>query len=135
MGGAPAPETSQSGWRGQHSVGVAMAGLGLVGIGIMAGFGIDAGQKHAAAKPHCSPDMKFCHPDGLDLENQAHASANIANGALAAGATLIAAGALVFVLAPSPVASKTPTGSTSSPLSVRLTAGPSAAGALVQGAF
>lgn len=131
----PGAPKQQAGWSGQHTAGVAMAGLGVVGLGIMAGFGLDAASKHSASNAFCSADRKYCEQPGLDLEKQAHVSANISNGALAAGATLIAAGALVFVLAPSLSAPKTPTSSPSAPLSVRVSFGPSTAGAVVQGAF
>jgi len=145
-GGARDGQSTSAGWSGQHTAGVVMAGAGLVGLGVMAGFGIDVGQKHNASKPYCSDDRKYCEQPGLDLEKQAHASASISNASLAVGATLLAAGVTVFLLAPSlstakpqsaPGTSSTPRapGSPRATVSIRVTAGPSAAGAVLQGAF
>ncbi len=122
-----------TGWSTQHTVGVVAAGAGLVGIGLMAGFGLDGAQKHAASMPHCTDDRKYCDPVGLDLEKQAHAAATASNISLAVGVGLVASGVLVFVLAPSLSSAKSK-GATGS-MSTALTAGPDRAGVVVQGAF
>lgn len=143
-GGGADGSPAKGGWSGQHTAGVVMAGLGLAGLGMMAGFGIDTGQKHNASKPYCTDDRKFCDPTGLDLEKQAHTSATLSNASLAVGATLLAGGVTVFLLGPSlstpkpaPTAPSTARarGSAEATVSLHLTAGPSSAGALVQGAF
>jgi hypothetical protein len=130
-GGNDGPK--QAGWSSQHTIGVVAAGAGLVGIGFMAGFGLDGAQKHTASKPHCSDDRKYCDQTGLDFENQAHTAATASNISLALGAGLVASGVLLFVLAPplSSSKSKGPTGG----VSAAVTAGPDRAGVLVQGAF
>jgi hypothetical protein len=104
-GAGGTPETR---WTGQHTAGLALMGLGVAGLGVMAGFGLDTGSKHQAAKPHCTADMMQCNQQGIDLERAAHSSATIANVSLAVGGSLLAAGGLVFFLAPSLSAQRPP---------------------------
>lgn len=125
----------QAGWLAQHTAGVVLAGAGLVSVGVMTGFGIDAAQKHAASHPYCTADRKYCEQPGLDLERRAHSSANVSNGFLVAGATLAAAGVLVFVLAPSPFQRSGASGGGVPPVTVSFSGGPQSAGASIQGGF
>ena len=135
--GGPGVSTGakEGGWLAQHTVGVVLAGAGLAAVGVMAGFGVDAAQKHAASQPYCTADRKYCEQPGLDLERRAHSSANVSNGFLVAGATLAAAGVLVFVLAPSPFQRSGASGGAARPVTISFSGGPLAAGASIQGAF
>ena len=131
--GAGTNAPRQAGWSGQHTIGVVAAGAGLVGIGFMAGFGLDGASKHAASTSHCSEDRKYCDQTGLDFENQAHAAATASNISLAIGAGLVASGVLLFALAPPLSSSKSK--QTTGRVSAALTVGPDRTGFLVEGAF
>lgn len=87
----------------KRPVGFALAGVGVVGIGVGAYFGFDTFSKRSARDPHCL--ATFCDAEGISLNDKAHTSATISTIAFAAG--FVAAGAGVYLLLTSAQAKKT----------------------------
>lgn len=93
-GSSPSPEGTWTAWR----VGAIVAGtVGLVGLGLGAGFGVAALSDAATAREYCDGDV--CRSQrGLDAVNAASKNANIATASFALGGGLIAAGAVMLWL-------------------------------------
>ena len=81
-------------------VGLVVAGVGVVGIGVGAYFGARTFSKQGVVEDNCSGAL--CNRMGLDADDAAHTSATISTIAIAAGAACVAAGAVVFFTAPGP---------------------------------
>jgi hypothetical protein len=90
----PEPIVEQRGST-QRTIGWVIGGLGVAGLGVGAGFGIDSLRKRDDAKDHCSGDL--CDPEGIRLRDRAIQSGDIATiTSIAGGAALL--GGLVLVL-------------------------------------
>ncbi len=108
--GDPQGESSNAGAT-QRTVGVVVAGAGLVGLGIGAAFGLVAiNKQNDALKNDCTAD-RYCNAQGLELSRSAHDAATAANIAFGVGAAALAGGIVVYLLAPRH-AEATPTGPT-----------------------
>ncbi|MBK8256584.1 MAG: hypothetical protein IPK82_28425 [Polyangiaceae bacterium] len=92
----------------QRTLGLALGGVG--GATLIAGIvvGIVAVTQSDAAKSHCYKGGNACDRDGVDLDQSAKTSATISTVGFAVGAGVLAAGALLFVIAPSPTKSASP---------------------------
>jgi hypothetical protein len=77
---------------------IALGALGVVGLGVGTYFGIVASGKKSDAEPHCMG--KFCDPDGLALQDDAHSAATLSTIAVAVGLVSIGAGAYLWFTAP-----------------------------------
>ena len=95
----PPPEGAKS-WSTQKTLGVVAAGVGVVGIGVGAFFGIRTSSKWNDAKGRCSGTPLDCDQTGVDLGTQAKNSGTIATIALIAGGVFVAGGAVLFFTAP-----------------------------------
>lgn len=97
--GSAGPETPpESGMGAQRILGLAAAGLGVVAVGVGAGFGAVTLSKVGDAKAHCSgasPDV--CDAQGVALMNDAKTTSSVADVGLIAGGVLVAAGVVLFV--------------------------------------
>jgi hypothetical protein len=86
-------------------VGLATAGLGVVGIAIGSVFGLQAISKNSDAnKGHCGAAFggtNQCDATGVSLRKDAVSAGNISTVAFIAGGVLAAGGAALFFLAPS----------------------------------
>jgi hypothetical protein len=74
-------------------------GLGAVGLGVGAFFGLRTSSKWADAKTHCAG--LDCDRTGVDLATQAKNSGTASTIAFIAGGVLAAGGAALFFTAPS----------------------------------
>jgi serine/threonine-protein kinase len=94
----PPPEAKNEGST-QRIIGLSVAGLGLVGIGVGTYFGIAAAGDEKKADHECSPTE--C-PDQAELNHStdAHRHATISTIAFATGGGLLAVGAVVYFTAP-----------------------------------
>jgi hypothetical protein len=93
----PEPVVEQRGST-QRTLGYVAAGLGIAGLGVGAGFGIDSLQKRDGAKEHCVGDV--CDADGVALRDRAIRSGDVATIATAAGAVTLLGGAILVLTAP-----------------------------------
>ena len=81
--------------------GLVVAGVGLVGVGLGAAFGVIASSNlsDSNAGNHCDT-QNTCDPTGLGLRSDAQSAATISTVGFIAGAVLVAGGITMFVLAP-----------------------------------
>ncbi|MEZ4225576.1 MAG: hypothetical protein R3B13_31780 [Polyangiaceae bacterium] len=76
-------------------------GVGVVGVGVGAYFGLRAISKNDESNSHCKGSL--CDPQGLELADEADAAATVSNVAFGVGAVgLVAGGYLFFTSSPPP---------------------------------
>jgi hypothetical protein len=81
----------------QQTLGLVIGGVGIVGAGLGAYFGIAAISKNSDAETHC-PKKGFCVDDaGIELTHQAQRDARASNIAFAVGGVLLATGAVLYL--------------------------------------
>jgi len=93
----PAPVVEQNG-SAQRTIGWVVAGVGVVGVGLGAGFGLSSIGKRNEARSHCVVDQ--CDADGVGLRDDAIRNGNIATIASIAGGAAIAGGLILVLTAP-----------------------------------
>jgi serine/threonine-protein kinase len=102
----PAHERPPSMWTGRRVVGAAIAGAGVVAIGVGVGFFVDALEKKNAASSSgdCGTvaGVASCLPPGYRLYSDAINDANLATVFGGAGAALVVGGAVLWLTAPKP---------------------------------
>lgn len=94
----PIPESTTS---ARRTIGIALGGVGLVGLGVGAAFGVKALANFADSKAdgHCDAES-FCDDEGFELRHAARDAATISTVTLALGATAAVAGAILWLTAP-----------------------------------
>ncbi len=95
---APAPEPARSG-NTQRTIGLVVAGVGVVGLGVGTIFGLSAKSKQSDADTHCNAADK-CDPTGLSLRQDGLHAATLSTVFFVVGAAAIAGGAVVYLTAP-----------------------------------
>jgi hypothetical protein len=85
---------------GQHVLGLVVGGVGLVGLGLGAYFGVTASSKNNTAAANCPTDTT-CNLTGATAENDAKTNATASTVSFIAGGVLVAAGFTIWLLAPS----------------------------------
>jgi serine/threonine-protein kinase len=93
------PAEAKSDGSTQRIIGLSVAGLGLVGIGVGSYFGAVAMSDEKKADHECSPTQCDTQTE-LNHSTDAHHHATISNIAFATGGGLLAVGAVVFFTAP-----------------------------------
>ncbi|MGH7438837.1 MAG: hypothetical protein ACRENE_24385 [Polyangiaceae bacterium] len=100
----PAPADAVHPGHTQRMVGVALGGLGLVGLVVGSIFGIVAESTFSDSKNKCGGDVMSCHgpsaADGASANHSAYDQATIATVGFVAGGVLLAGGAAVYFTAP-----------------------------------
>jgi hypothetical protein len=99
---APSPIPSPEGTSStRRTIGLALGGVGLVGLGVGAAFGVKALSNLAASKAdgHCDASS-FCDDVGFQLRHDARDAATISTVTLALGATAAVVGAVLWLTAP-----------------------------------
>jgi hypothetical protein len=83
------------------ATGIALGGVGLVGLGVGVGFGVKALSNLSASKAdgHCDAES-FCDDVGFQLRRDAQDAATISTVTLALGATAAVVGAVLWLTAP-----------------------------------
>lgn len=123
----PAPPSNQL-------IAAAVAGtVGVVGLGVMAGFGIAAkvqNDKSKALEPQCVRTTDAACSDGQSLREAAQTAATISTIGLAVGVVGLAAGTVLFLTAPSGS-----DGEASARLRVAPAVGPQGGGVLLRATF
>ena len=92
------PESSKTPLGGQRIAAIAVAGAGVVGIGVGAVFGVMAISKHGDAQDAC-PNTTCPTQAGLDLWDQSRTDGTISTIAFIAGGALVAGGAVLWFTA------------------------------------
>jgi hypothetical protein len=126
---APAvPERAEGGGTGQRIMGLVVAGVGVVGLGVGAAFAISAKSQYNTSLSNCEPsNPDACNGTGVSQRNDARSAGNIASVAVSVGAAALAGGAVIWLTAPH--------GGQPPPSSARIGIAPTLGGALVQGAW
>jgi hypothetical protein len=99
---APPPKGEtppSSSWPFQRTLGLGLAGVGLVGVGIGTAFGLSAIDKNNFADEHC-PEIG-CDRDGIAAGERAVEHGTISTIGFIAGGALIVGGAVLFFTASS----------------------------------
>jgi hypothetical protein len=124
----------------QRTLGWVASGVGLVGLGVGAGFGLNSMAKRRESNDHCEGNL--CNQTGVDLRDDAIRSGNVATVATIGGGVALVGGILLLVTAPSSERRQTATTGTSASTSKSkgtFTAVPSVAqgggGLMLQGVF
>jgi serine/threonine-protein kinase len=104
---SPPPELSSAGpqgpyWTGLRATGVAMAGVGLVGLVIGSALGTVAkgGWEDSNRAGRCDPATNFCTAEGLQMRADAKVMANASTAAFVIGGALAAGGLAIVLFAP-----------------------------------
>lgn len=83
----------------QRTLGFVVGAVGLAGLGVGAGFGINSLSKREDAKDHCNGDL--CDATGVGLRDDAIKSGNISTIATIAGGAAVIGGIVLLATAPS----------------------------------
>lgn len=126
-------DTSGSGpWR---TVGFVVGGLGVVGIGLGAGFGFAAISKtNASLGPELCDEQSRCTPEGGELRDQARSFALVSTIGFVAGLASLGGG-VAMLLASGGSASKEPAAPAVGSLRIAPVVAPGALGASMSGTF
>jgi hypothetical protein len=81
----------------QRTIGWIIGAVGVVGVGVGAGFGIDTFMKQGDSDDHCVETA--CDQDGVDLRDQAQTSATISTVAFAVGLGALTTGVILLLTA------------------------------------
>ena len=85
----------------QRTTGLVFGGIGVVGIGLGAFFGLQASSKWSDAKSKCTDYPYGCGAEGTDLRASAHSQGTVSTVAFVAGSALLATGVVLYLTAPS----------------------------------
>jgi hypothetical protein len=97
----PTEGGAAGGWPWQKKVAVGAAGAGLLGVVVGAAFGADALGKHDELQKQCTPGTpRACTAAGIETANAQSTVATISTAGFAAGGALIAAGVVLWLVAP-----------------------------------
>lgn len=132
------PEPVVERGNGQRTLGWVASGIGLAGLGVGAGFGINSMSKRRESNDHCTGNL--CDQDGVNLRDDAIRSGNVSTIATIAGGALLVGGIVLLVTAPSSERRQTTTtGTSASKTKTGFTAVPNVAqnggGIMLQGVF
>lgn len=97
---SPPPSDKPSG-SAQRTTGLVFGGVGVVGLGLGAFFGLQASSKWSDAKSKCTDYPYGCNTDATDLRSSAHSQATVSTVAFVAGGALLATGVVLYLTAPS----------------------------------
>lgn len=89
------PDTGAT-WRG---IGLGTAGVGVIGVGLGAVFGLLAKSTRDEALSHCTAD-RACDAEGVRLGEAADAKATVSTVAFVGGGVLMLTGAVLYLTAP-----------------------------------
>jgi hypothetical protein len=96
------PSVDESRGKTQRIVGIAVAGVGVVGVAVGTVFGLVASGKKSDAGKDCSADLSRCDSAGVSDMNSARSSAAISTVGFIAGGALLVGGVVLYLTAPKP---------------------------------
>jgi hypothetical protein len=111
------PAQPDSTGKTQRIVGIAVAGVGVVGVAVGVVFGLIATGKKGDTANNCNADLSRCNAAGVDAMSSARSSATISTIGFIAGGALVTGGVVLYLTAPKKSEEKavafriTPTGS------------------------
>ena len=94
------PTSDKPSGSAQRTTGLVFGGVGVVGIGLGAFFGLQASSKWSDAKKKCSDYPYGCSADATDLRSSAHSAGTVSTVAFVAGGALLATGVVLYLTAP-----------------------------------
>jgi hypothetical protein len=94
------PATDKPANGAQQRLGLVVGGVGVVGIGLGAFFGLQASSKWSDAKGKCTDYPYGCATGAADLRSSAHSRATASTVAFVAGGALLATGLVLYLTAP-----------------------------------
>ena len=95
-GGSPSDGSTQ------RTIALVVAGAGIAGVAVGAVFGLKSKSSHDDATAHCAgPNETLCDPQGVASGNDAISAGNVSTIAFAVGGVAVAAGAVLWLTAPS----------------------------------
>ena len=97
-GGGPADSASGDGGT-QRTIGLVVAGVGVVGVALGTVFGLQASSKWKDAKAKCSDYPYGCGDDGVSMADDAKGAATISTIGFIAGGVCLAGGAALWLTA------------------------------------
>jgi hypothetical protein len=103
---APAP-VAESGMTGMQTTGLVLGGVGLVGIGVGAFFGLGAMSDNSTAKDYCSGNV-CTDQKGVDAAKDASGKATISTIGFGVGGALLATGAVLMLVGGSSTVERPP---------------------------
>jgi hypothetical protein len=105
VGGAPGPaaggstDSASGDGSTQRTIGLVVAGVGVVGVALGTVFGLQASSKWSDAKEKCRDYPFGCGDDGVSLADDAKSAATISTIGFIAGGVCIAGGAALWLTA------------------------------------
>ena len=97
------PADGRGGPSGRAVVGLVLAGAGVVGLGVGAGFGIAALGKKSDSNAYCGQNgagANDCYGAGYDLRKSAAVNGNVSTALFAVGTAFVVSGLLLWLTAP-----------------------------------
>lgn len=94
------PASDNTSGSAQRTTGLVFGGVGVVGIGLGAFFGLQASSKWSDAKSKCSDYPYGCSTDASDLRSSANSAGTLSTVAFVAGGALLATGVVLYLTAP-----------------------------------
>jgi hypothetical protein len=99
---APAVLPDHSSGGTQRPIGIGIAGLGVVGVGLGTAFGLVAKGKYNDSLANCEPaNANLCSPTGLSQRDSARTAGNVSSIAFGVGAAALVGGVVLWLTAPS----------------------------------
>ncbi|MEO7111379.1 MAG: hypothetical protein ABI183_13155, partial [Polyangiaceae bacterium] len=93
----PTEPVDESRGKTQRIVGIAVAGVGVVGVAVGAVFGLVATGEKSDAEKSCNADLSRCNSAGEDAMSSAHSSATISTIGFIAGGALVVGGVVLYL--------------------------------------
>lgn len=124
----PAPSDASNGGSGQRTIGLIVAGAGVVGLGLGTAFAVSAKSQYNSSLVNCEPNNpNACNGTGVSQRDSARTAGDVASIAVGVGAAALVGGAILWITAPR--------GAAQSSTAARVGIAPTLGGALVQGAW
>ncbi len=98
-GPGPTPEGDAGMGNTQRLVGLVVAGVGVVGLGVGTVFGLSAKSKYNDSDAHCNANDQ-CDATGLGLRSDGMTAATVSTLAFGVGAAALVGGAVLYFTAP-----------------------------------
>lgn len=96
----PAADSGADPGAPRRTAGLVLGGVGVVGIGLGAFFGLQASSKLSDAKGKCGDYPYECGNEAKDLQSSAKSSATVSTVGFVAGGVLLAGGLVLYFTAP-----------------------------------
>jgi Tetratricopeptide repeat len=96
------PDEGTTFFNTQRTAGLAVGGVGVIGVVVGAIFGAQAISKlNESNEGHCNADTNKCDPEGLALREDGHTAGTVSTVMFVLGGLAVAGGVTLFVTAPS----------------------------------